>query len=81
MAYGFDKPQRPKCTKTASGRHIWFFVRNGTVRKSVGGFGSGSVQLSLKGLYRCACGETKQGPYNPNAAGADIRDHMAKEET
>lgn len=57
------------CTNGA--RHKWEFVKNVreatmtvTARGTVGRF-------KLKGVYRCACGETKYGLFNHN--GADLR--------
>lgn len=52
-------------------KHKWAFVRNvevGAVK--VGRFGSVG-HFALKGLYRCACGAAKHGPFDPN--GADLR--------
>lgn len=39
------------------GRHKWVFVRNKEVQRS----GHGWAEWSLRGFYRCACGQTKLG--------------------
>ena len=58
------------CT-TSGARHSWLFVRNvnvGAMRITSRG---STGRFSLKGLYRCACGQSKYGQYDPN--GSDLR--------
>lgn len=45
-----------KCTKAK--RHKWLFFKNVTVKRF---YASGSIQLSLRGLFRCKCGAEKLG--------------------
>lgn len=47
-------------------RHSWQWVKNVTVTRGT----LSHVQISAKGLYRCACGERKYGPHNHNATEA-----------
>lgn len=72
MAYGFDKPKMKPCL--GGMKHKWTFMGNvQNQRISISGTHS-SVQMSLKGSYKChLCGARKQGPYNPNEPG-DLRD-------
>lgn len=42
------------CTKGT--RHKWHFVKNTTNGMSVS---RGGIRLTLRGLYRCECGQTK----------------------
>ena len=39
-------------------RHAWVWVKDRTVKSSTMG---GMVRIARKGIYRCACGETKYG--------------------
>ncbi|PTT35467.1 hypothetical protein DBR23_23470 [Acidovorax sp. HMWF018] len=52
---------------TLNPKHKWEFVKN--VNQTV--INGRSARLSLRGFYRCACGATKLGPYDPN--GPDLR--------
>lgn len=45
-----------KCTKAK--HHKWLFFKNVTVKRF---YASGSIQLSLRGLFKCRCGEEKLG--------------------
>lgn len=73
MAYGFDKPKTKPCPNGGEqGKHKWEFVRNGTVTRAHAGFGGGSMSLSVRGLYRCACGAQRVGRVNVNAPGASL---------
>lgn len=40
-------------------RHKWEFVRNVTIKRQT----LRTIELSNRGLYKCACGETKIGSY------------------
>lgn len=44
---------------TLGKRHKWEFVRNRVVTYK----NARSTVLSMRGLYRCACGETKLGNF------------------
>lgn len=57
---------------TLAPKHKWTFDRNVTQ----GTFGPGTLTMSVRGLYRCACGATRIGAANQNAPGADIREHL-----
>lgn len=72
---GFSRPKAKPCAVSGA-KHKWTFVRNGTVRKTSGGFGGTSVQLSLRGLYRCECGMDRIGAARHDQPGADVRDHV-----
>lgn len=52
---------------TTGPRHSWGWVKN-VANTQVGGR---SVKVTLRGLYRCACGAKKTGA--PNHAGPDLR--------
>lgn len=56
-----------KCTHGK--RHTWSFLRNVTEKRI---YSSGSIQLSLRGLYKCRCGEQKLGMAHLNFGG--VRD-------
>lgn len=42
---------------TAGTRHKWQFVRNRIIQSG----GPTSIHISKRGVYQCACGETKIG--------------------
>ena len=72
MSYGMSKPKTPVCTLGV--KHKWVFVKNGQVTKTSSSMGGGcSVQISLRGLYKCACGQSRIGQANYNAPNADLR--------
>lgn len=52
---------------TNASKHKWTWVKN--VSKTT--INSSSVQLSLRGFYRCSCGASKVG--RPNHDGPDLR--------
>ena len=64
-----------KCTLAP--QHKWVFQRNVVSSKGVGG---GVTKLSLRGKYRCACGETRIGAVNQNAPNADLGHALAAQE-
>lgn len=45
-----------RCTKGK--RHKWSFFKNVTVKRF---YANGSIQLSLRGLFKCKCGAKKLG--------------------
>lgn len=47
---------------TASKRHKWIWDHN-RIRKTLHGR---QINLKKVSVYRCACGETKVGPLDPN---------------
>ncbi|QHJ83376.1 MAG: hypothetical protein [Bacteriophage sp.] len=49
-----------KCT--IGKRHKWDFVKNVNLETRT----FTSIHFSRKGLYKCACGETKYAEMNPN---------------
>lgn len=73
MSYSY-KPKTPACTVGA--KHTWKFVRNGAQAKSTSGMDGHSMIISVRGLYKCACGATRIGQPNRNAPGNDVRDHV-----
>lgn len=48
-------------------RHSWTWVKNFNRTRITHTARGSSAQISLKGLYRCACGETRIGQPNHNA--------------
>jgi hypothetical protein len=73
MPYGFDKPKTKPCPNGGEkGKHSWQFVRNGTQTRVSAGLGGGFMSISVRGLYRCACGATRVGQMKPDAPGSDL---------
>ncbi|WP_441280619.1 hypothetical protein [Tardiphaga sp. 862_B3_N1_1] len=52
---------------TSGPKHQWAWLKNTTVTKG----SMRQVHISLRGLYRCECGERKYG--KPNHNGPDLR--------
>lgn len=53
-------------------KHAWAFDRNVKIGSmTVTGRGT-RAHLAVRGLYRCACGETRIGKTNINAPGAGL---------
>lgn len=58
-----------KCT--LGPKHKWTFVKNVTIENRKVAW----VQFSLRGRYKCACGETKLDTPNPNdTSNTDLMD-------
>lgn len=66
--------KNPACT--LGPKHTWAFVRNGARASGTAGSFGGRMSFAVRGLYRCECGVTRVGKVNPNAPGADLRDHI-----
>lgn len=58
------------CASTGA-KHSWSFVKNVSVGSMQITSRGSTGRFSLKGLYRCACGQTKYGRFDPN--GSDLR--------
>jgi hypothetical protein len=56
---------------TTGPKHKWTWVKNVTTSKGTFGSRGTMVHLSLRGLYKCECGATRNG--NPNDNGHDLR--------
>ncbi len=59
-------------TCTIGPKHQWLWIKNITNKKVTYSARGTAVQLSLRGLYKCACGELKEGQQNHN--GPDLRE-------
>lgn len=67
---------RDACPTHPNGRHVWTFRKN-IAETSLRSTALGTEGRSrLVGLYTCDCGARRSGVYNPNAPGADLRDHI-----
>ncbi len=56
-------------------RHTWTWAKNTTTAR----IGANTARFSLRGLYRCACGQQKAGPANHN--GPDLRELVTPSST
>lgn len=61
--------QKSNCTLRI--RHKWEWIRNFTYTNATYSNKGSSVRISLRGLYKCACGAIKHGSANHN--GPDLR--------
>jgi len=50
-------------------KHKWEFVKNVTITKASYGPTGSRIQLSFRGLYKCACGEKRIGQSKDCAEG------------
>lgn len=46
---------------TLATKHKWEFVRNVTITKAMYGAKGGYARISLRGIYKCACGGERIG--------------------
>lgn len=60
------KPKLEPCTKGP--KHKWEFVRNKEVMHST----PTTMSITLKGVYRCACGARKLGDFRHEAPAAPL---------
>lgn len=67
-----------KTCSITNGKHKWTFVKN--VSKATMTFGPKGSHgtLSVRGLYRCECGETRIGKCKNDAPGSDLREHFPR---
>lgn len=69
-------PHKPKpCT--LGPKHKWEFVKNFSSTKSVFNGRGSFATMTLRGYYKCLCGQDRIGQANSN--GPDLRELMAQE--
>lgn len=72
---GHTMTPTPPCTIAA--KHKWQWIKNGTKTTATSSMGGTSVRMTLKGLYKCACGAKRIGQPNHNAK--DLRDLVGQD--
>jgi hypothetical protein len=63
---------------TLGPKHAWKFVRNAQKTTITHGPSGSRGVFKIVAVYKCACGETRNGPMNHNAPGNDLRDFEQK---